>query len=88
MSENQILDCFGVPEIAADGIAAVHMISTVVRLCFWRWHEEADGSLQRVCTGRLFITKDGLIASRPFISAALDSTTGGIITLGERERHH
>jgi hypothetical protein len=68
---DEVVELYSVAEIIADGLAKVHMIGGVVRFCFWKWEQSGDGSMHKVCAGKVFITKDGLVESRPQITAAL-----------------
>ena len=85
---DEVLELYGVAEIIADGVAKVHMIGNVIRLCFWRWERSEDGTLHKVCAGKLFITKEGLIASRPQTSAALGESNPNIQQRGDAMTAH
>ena len=84
---DEISELYGVPEITADGISRVHIVAGLVRLVFWEWQIGPNGSLQRVLSGRLRITKEGLICSRPMISAVLTAADPQHRMIGGQEAH-
>lgn len=70
MSE-EIVEVYGVPDIASDGIDGVHIIHNVVRFRFWQWERTPGGILQKVCTAKIRITKEGMTAALPLMMDAL-----------------
>lgn len=74
-----IAEIYGVPEIFADAVAGAYMAGGVIRMCFWSWQTPPGGEPQKVMSGRLLITREGLIASRPLVSKVLGATELGLM---------
>lgn len=60
-----------VPEIFADEIAQIHVSRDVMRWIYWAWQMGPGGVLQRTVVTRMAMPMDGVRASRPIITAAL-----------------
>lgn len=69
---DEVQDVYGINEIFADGLTDVHLTAGVMRITLWAWRR-VPGScdLQKVCVGKLAITRTGMIDSVPRVAAAL-----------------
>ena len=68
---SEIVENYVVPEIYADEIANVRIINRVMRFHYWEW-QECGGILQRVLVAKFRMPLEGVLASRPLITAAMN----------------
>jgi len=69
-----------VPEIFADELAQIHIVRNVMRFCYWTWQKGPDGILQRTVVVRMAMPLEGVLASRPKISAAMEKHANPRVT--------
>lgn len=68
----EVVENCTVPEIFADELAQIHVNRNVMRFCYWTWQMGPGGILQRVVVARMAMPIEGVLASRPKISAAME----------------
>lgn len=71
MSDGIVENCV-VQEIFADEIAQIHIHRDVMRFIYWAWQMGPTGVLQRTVVSRMAIPMEGVRASRPIITAAME----------------
>jgi len=67
-------------EIFADEIAQIHIHRDVMRFIYWAWQPGPGGVLQRTLVVRMAMPMDGVRASRPIITAALEKHNNPRVT--------
>lgn len=69
---DEIVEACVVPEVFADEIAQIYISRDVMRFCYWAWQMGPGGVLQRTIVARFAMPMEGVHASRPIITAALE----------------
>lgn len=68
---SEIVENYIVPEIYADEIANIRIINGVMRFHYWEWQVAPGGLVQRLLVAKFRMPVEGVMASRPLISAAM-----------------
>jgi len=68
---DKIVESFAMPEIFADEVAQIHISRDVMRFVYWAWQMGPNGVLQRTIVARLAMPLEGVRASRPIITEAM-----------------
>lgn len=83
---DEIVDLGAAPEIFADEVASAYLSGGVVRMCFWSWQTPPTGMPYKALSGRLLITRPGLVASRPLVSRVLGLPEPNLMIFDGMER--
>lgn len=76
----EVVENCTVPEIFADEIAQIHIRRDVMRFIYWAWQMGPGGVLQRTVVTRMAMPMEGVRASRPIITAALEKHNNPRVT--------